>query len=72
MKGAKEPTHLFTLRLWQESVGEGQREWRGRVQALPQGEAHYFRDWQMLVSQLQIMLTDHREGNANLSSGLEK
>ena len=43
-------TRLFTLRMWQEETGNGPLEWRGKVQALPEGEAYYFRDWLALVA----------------------
>jgi hypothetical protein len=41
-------SQLFTLRLWLEEVGEGQMDWRGRVQHVRSGEVRYFRNWQML------------------------
>ena len=56
MTAATRMTRLFTLRMWQEEAGEGQTEWRGKVQALPDGEAYYFRDWAALVAHLQAML----------------
>jgi hypothetical protein len=56
MAAASRETRLFTLRIWQEETGDGQLEWRGKVQALPEGEAYYFRDWPGLVSQLRAML----------------
>ena len=43
-------THLFTLRLWPEALGEGETEWRGKVQHVLSGEARYFRDWPALVA----------------------
>jgi hypothetical protein len=43
-------THLFTLRLWTEPLGEGRTEWRGKVQHVLSGEARYFRDWPALVA----------------------
>jgi hypothetical protein len=49
-------TRLFTLRIWQEETGDGQLERRGKVQALPEGEAYYFRDWPGLITHLQKML----------------
>lgn len=52
---AKAP-RLFTVKLWQEVVVEGAPEWRGTVQALPEGDAYYFRDWATLVAQLRMML----------------
>ena len=50
-------SHLFTVRLWLEEVGNGQSEWRGKVQQVSTGEAHYFRDWETLVSLFLQMLT---------------
>jgi len=29
--------------------------WRGKVQALPEGDAYYFRDWPELIALLQAM-----------------
>lgn len=49
-------SHLFTLRLWAEDIGNDQTEWRGRVQYVPSGEAHYFRDWPTLITYLLKML----------------
>jgi len=49
-------SHLFTVRLWREEVGTGQIEWRGRVQQVSTGEAHYFREWQALIALLLQML----------------
>ena len=45
MTATPRATRLFALRMWQEEPGDGQLEWRGKVQALPDGEAYYFRDW---------------------------
>jgi hypothetical protein len=56
MTATSRTTRLFTLRLWQEEAGAGQVEWRGKVQALPAGEAYYFRDWPGLVGRLEAML----------------
>jgi hypothetical protein len=49
-------SHLFTVRLWREEVGSGRSEWRGKVQQVSTGEAHYFREWEALVSLLLQML----------------
>jgi hypothetical protein len=49
-------THLFTVRLWLEDLGEGQTEWRGEVHEVLSGERRYFRDWPTLVAFLQAML----------------
>ena len=50
------PTRLFTLRLWQEALAEGQTEWRGKLQSLPDGEACYFRGWPGLIERLEALL----------------
>jgi len=51
-------SHLFTVRVWAEELGEGQTEWRGRVQHVTGGEVHYFRDWITLVALLTAMLPE--------------
>lgn len=43
-------SHLFTVRVWREDLGEGHSEWRGQVQHLLSGETRYFRDWPSLVT----------------------
>lgn len=48
-------SQLFTVRLWQEELGEGRSEWRGKVQHVLSGEARYFRDWATLIAALQEM-----------------
>jgi hypothetical protein len=49
-------SHLFTVRLWAEDLGNGQIEWRGKLQHVTSGEARYFRDWPVLIALLQAML----------------
>jgi hypothetical protein len=49
-------SHLFTLRLWEEVLGEGKTEWRGRVQELASGETAFFRDWPGLVATLTRLI----------------
>ena len=60
MDRSQEPnrSHLFTLRLWPEALGDGQFEWRGQVRHLASGETHYFREWPVLVAFLQDALPD--------------
>lgn len=55
------PTRLFTLRIWQERISTEQSEWRGKVQALPEGEAYYFRDWPGLIRRLEALLAVERD-----------
>ncbi len=56
----QEPQHrgsrLFTVRLWQEELGGGRSEWRGRAQDIVTGTAAYFRDWPGLIAALSRLL----------------
>ncbi len=49
-------SELFTVRVWRESVGKGQFEWRGRIEHVISGEGHYFRAWSKLTDYLIKML----------------
>ena len=51
-------SHLFTLRLWDEQVGETETEWRGKVQHVISGETGYFRDWTTLIDVLREMMPE--------------
>jgi hypothetical protein len=46
-------SHLFTVRLWREPLGDGRTEWRLRVQHVLSGERRYFRDWPALEHYLE-------------------
>ena len=49
-------TQLFTVRVWREELGAGQREWRGEVHDVLSGERRYFREWSALLASLQALL----------------
>ena len=49
-------SHLFTLRVWDEETGEGQVEWRGKLQDVMSGETRAFRDWPTLIALITRML----------------
>lgn len=49
-------SHLFTVQLWLEELGNGQAEWRGKVQNVENGEERYFRQWSALGRLLKTML----------------
>ena len=51
-------SELFTVRLWQENLGDSRTEWRGKVQHVQGGEAFYFREWSMLIAALLKMLPE--------------
>lgn len=55
-------SHLFTVRLWLEELGDGQTEWRGQVQHVLSGKTRYFRDWATLMEVVMAMLS-RLEGN---------
>jgi len=48
------------VRLWQEELGNGQTELRGKVQHVSSGEARYFRDWPSLIAFLLALLSAPR------------
>lgn len=48
-EGQQARSHLFTVRVWVEELGDGEREWRGKVQHVPSGEVCYFREWSKLL-----------------------
>jgi hypothetical protein len=50
------PSHLFTIRIWLEELGNRRSEWRGQVQLVASGETRYFRDWAALIAHLTEML----------------
>ncbi len=51
-------THLFTIRLWQEPLGDGRFEWRGQVRHVLGGERYSFRDWPSLIRHLERKLQE--------------
>lgn len=51
-------THLFVIRIWAQDIENGRREWRGRVQHVPSGEVHYFREWADMLDIVRHMLPD--------------
>jgi hypothetical protein len=51
-------TVIFTLRLWQEGLGQGLCEWRGEVKNVQTGEVRYFRSWAEIAALVPAMLPD--------------
>jgi hypothetical protein len=56
---------LFTLRLWQEKLGEDQWEWRGEVKDTSTGQRRYFRDWRVLAELLPTFLNKYEDESYN-------
>lgn len=64
-KESRHRSHLFTVRVWLEDLGDGQFEWRSRVQHIPSGEIRYLREWSALLRFLREMLPkDEGEGTS--------
>lgn len=65
MTAAPQKTRLFTVRLWQAARDDDPATfaWRGKVQAIPEGEAYYFRDWPGLIGRLEAMLESDRDAS---------
>ena len=51
-------SHLFTVRIWREELGDGRIEWRGKVQHALSGEARYFREWTELIAFVRQQVGD--------------
>ncbi len=54
--GSPPHSHLFVIRIWAQEIEHGRTEWRGRVQYVPTGEVHYFREWPAMLALVQRML----------------
>ena len=54
-------SHLFTVRVWREELGDGRVEWRGKVQHALSGEARYFRQWTDLIAFVREQAGDTRQ-----------
>jgi len=65
MKQQQYDSQLFTVRVWLEELGNGQTEWRGKVQHVTSGEVRYFRDWSTLVTFCNCCLDPELEANAS-------
>ncbi len=53
-------SHLFTLRVWGEDVGNGRFEFRGTLKHVLTNETHHFRDWPTLLRYLEARLQLHQ------------
>ena len=60
MKAKYEParSHLFTVRIWPESLDDKRLEWRGQLKYLPTGETLYFREWSQVQELIQRFVPD--------------
>ena len=57
-EASRSRSDLFVVRVWQEDMGEGRTEWRGKVQHILTGDARYFHGWSGLIEILVRILSD--------------
>jgi len=57
-------SQLFTIRIWEEEIGGGQTEWRGKVQHVVSGKNRYFRDCEALMQFLVEVLSNYKSGRS--------
>ncbi len=50
-------SHMFTLRVWVEDLGNGRFEYRGTLKHVLTGETHHFRSWPTLIRLLEAAFT---------------
>lgn len=48
---------LFELQMFLVDIGNGQKDWCGRLQNVSDGKNHYIKGWSGLVADLQKILT---------------
>jgi len=63
-------SHLFTMRIWHEHLGNSESEWRGKVEHVLSREARYFREWSALIAFLQEVLAQQDLLSESDGSGL--
>jgi hypothetical protein len=63
----KQPSQLFTIRVWLEPLGQGQTEIRGQVQHVLSGETRYFRTWANLVAYFETRLEKGEAASLDIS-----
>lgn len=56
-------SQLFMVRLWPEDLGQGQTDWRGKIQHVNSGEARYFRDWPTLEAFVDKLTRGRERGD---------
>jgi len=59
-------SHLFTVRVWREELGNGHSEWRGKVQHVLSGETRYFRKWADLIVFVREQVGDQTASSAEV------
>jgi hypothetical protein len=65
-------SQLFTLRFWSEDLGNGQFDWRGKVQHINKGEVIYFREWLVLEAFIEKFLQSADQEPGTTLHGLKR
>jgi hypothetical protein len=59
-------SHLFTVRLWLERIGEEPVRWRGKGQHVLSGEICFFQDWPKLIEFLERLISENGDENDHM------
>ena len=51
---------IFTLHMWQETIGADESEWRGQVKHIPSGRVRYFRNAHSLYDALMTLICEEQ------------
>ena len=65
-------SHLFTVQVRKDELGDGQGEWRGKVQHVHSGETFYFHEWTTLVAEIMNILEETESDVQENSRSLDK
>ena len=68
-RAVRRQSHLFTVRLWKEELGDGQFEWRGETRHVISGARYFFRDWAKLIESLVARLEELEDETNITKSG---
>jgi hypothetical protein len=64
-------SHLFTMRLWIEELGHGQREVRMQIRHVLSGETRYFREWTHLAEYLERKLQATNQAGSSKAGNMD-
>ena len=56
----RQPSHLFTVRIWKEKLNDDHTEWRGTVRHVLSGETNHFREWTNLIKYLERVFCEQQ------------
>ena len=65
-------SHLFFVRLWTETNGDGQREWCGRVQHIVTGYSRSFGNWSALAETMLALVPEDGHQDSETTEDVNK